>query len=52
MDTKTKTNAREEVIASNISHLIIEDETPVDNFYTGKRVCFADGLSRKIWTKS
>ena len=32
MDDKTQTNETEEVMAPKISHFIIEDETPVDNF--------------------
>lgn len=32
MDDKTQRNEIEEVMAPKISHFIIEDETPVDNF--------------------
>lgn len=32
MENKTKTNEIEGVMASKISHLIIEDEIPMDNF--------------------
>ena len=32
MDDKTQTNEIEEVMAPKISHFIIEDETPVNDF--------------------
>ncbi|NER02922.1 MAG: Uma2 family endonuclease [Okeania sp. SIO3C4] len=37
MDAKTKTNKIEEIAAPDISHFIIEDDTPVDNFLSEKQ---------------
>ena len=50
MDDKTQTNEIEEVMAPKISHFIIEDETPVDNFkWENDILPYVEPFSNKFW---